>query len=322
MASGETAGQWTGTASGAVSGATMGSSFGPWGTAIGGVVGGLAGYFAGGSSGRANDAQAYNQAAWGRYNANMGYNISMNNIMAQGMIAGVNARATMAAASVNSKVMLQTAQYNMNAIAQTTRYNSSLLDEELALMWEATDLDLTMIQDQRARERGTMLSVQAASGTVMNQDSNFDVIVAQKTMEAQDMFVVQHNGEIAAANILNQKAQGKWEGAVAMQKLQWEGQLGSWATMANARIQAGAGLASAAISGMAGQQSAMYQRDAGLAQASMNFSNYQTSNTNSMVSGLFSTAGQAAKVAANLYQPGSGSGSGSGSAGSSLITGK
>lgn len=278
-----TSARTSGTISGAAQGAATGSMFGPWGTAAGAVVGGIGGLISGSSA----DSQFSNQMAWANYNRQSQYNTDIYNINSSLMLAGMNAGMAMKAASYNASNVLAAATYNAKMIGATTAYNIELLDNELTRVWQDLDLDITQIEMFRARERGGMLADQSASGTVMGQDSNADVIMAQQTQEAMDVTVVEFNADREAANINNQMAQGRWEGEVAIQQTMWEGQVQANSIMYNSKVQSAGTIMGAVI-----------QADANMYNAKQNYMtsgynieqakfNFQGQNTADMISGLF-----------------------------------
>ena len=109
-------------------------------------------------------AQNKNQAAWNRYNAQMGNNNDRANIQSQAALGMFNAAMQMKAANMNASATRDMARFNSDQIAATTAYNNLLLDEEERLMWEAADLDIAHIEKQRAAERGEIVGAQASSG--------------------------------------------------------------------------------------------------------------------------------------------------------------
>ncbi len=307
MTTAATSGLTTGAAGGFVSGAVIGASYGSavplYGTLIGGVVGAIVGGLGGWLSGSSADSQFSNQQAWSMYNARMQYDVALGNIFAQTMLANYNANLAMQAGQIRAGAILDTAAYNSGIIRNTVDYNDTLLEEELSLMWEASELDLMLIEQQRARERGTMVATQAASGTVIGEGSNADVIVDQKTQEALDTFVIRHGADIQASKIQNARAQSRWQGEVQIQKTLWEGELGAYVTMANASLQASGIRTSAAVSGLANMQSAKFGLQSAFFGQEMASSAFSANNTQNLVSGMFSAAASGASAYAAMSTP-------------------
>jgi len=249
------------------------------------------------------------QSQWATYNANMGFNTTLGNIAARNELAMVNAQMALAAGKVQSSAIAGAAEYNAQIVQAATAYNDLLLEEDLALNWEAMDLDLKLLEQQREQERGAIIANQAASGTVINEGSNYDVLVSQKTQEELDAFVVRHNADIRAADIMNKRAQNLWEGEVTAQKYIYEGQLGAAVASANAQLSAIGQLSNAFISGRAETTSALYKLQSDLYGAKFGLSAAQQQNTNALTQGLFSSMGQAvsayyANKVPSVTQPG------------------
>lgn len=265
--------------------------------------------------------QNQSQLAMNQYNANAQFNVSMSNIDSMLTLANINAELGTAAAGMQfgiadmqmqaginqAQLTQQTAELNAGIINSTTQYNNALLDEEMSLMWEAMDLDLTHLANQRAVERGQIKAQQSASGTIMGQDSNADVIIDQKTQEALDELVVRHQADINAAGIRNQQAQNSWQGAAAVTKTLWEGNMSATIAMQNAAIQAqstAAGgvsqilqsqmnLIGANIQAGADRTSANYALQSGLYGANTQYSQNNNQIRSNFVTGLFSSASTA-----------------------------
>jgi len=244
----------------------------------------------------ANSASKQNesQLAWNRYNAEANYNTALTNIAARSAISQANAAMAMATGRLQANASLATAETNANIIWATTVYNDRLLAEELDQMWNAEELDQGLLAKQRAVERGGIEAQQAASGTVMGQDSNADVIIDQKTAEALDSFVIRHNADIKAAEISNARAKGLWEGNMAVKKTLWEGNLAANMSLANSKLQAAGMITESIISNAADRASAISARDAGMAGADTNYNQNNTQIGSSLLSGLFNTGAQAA----------------------------
>jgi len=231
-----------------------------------------------------------------------------------------NAQLEVMGADFNSEVIQRMTQYNASLIRATTDYNTSLLEDELEMMWEAADLDLALLDNQRSVERGAIEATQAASGTVMGVGSNAEVLIDQKTQADLDAFVVRHNANREAENINIQIQENVFNGQLAWQQTMFKGAMDSYSTRVNAGIRAAGALGNAAlgaagtlgnaamgaaaimgetmISGAAQRQSARYAYNSGMAGASMQYNQNKTQISNNLVNGLF---GAAAWGAGNYY---------------------
>ena len=231
-------------------------------------------------------------SAWNGYNAAMKYSTALGNLAAEAELTQINAQLAKQQGEVQASAYVQSAVMNAGIIKATSVYNDDLLENELSLMWEGMDLDLRLLEQQRARERGTMLANQAASGTVMDDGSNFDAIVSQKTQEALDAFVIRHNADIQAKKIQNARAQNLWQGEMQLRKTMWDGQLGASIAMNNANAQAKSLLTTGALRLGSGLQSAFYQREADKYGLSMGKYEWDQTAQGTLTTGLFSAASQ------------------------------
>jgi len=228
--------------------------------------------------------------AWQRYNASMQYNVSLDNLFNQALLTQYNAKMALAAGDLKASAIMASADYNVSLLRATTEYNDSLLEEEVSLLWESVDLDLELLEQQRARERGTILANQAASGTVMGEGSNLDVIISQKTQEALDAFIIRHGADIKAKQIQNARAQNLFSGEMQARKIAWEGELGAAVSKSMASIQASSMLMEGGLRLGAGLQTAEYQRQAGMYGASMTGYEWDQRSWSTLVQGMFSAA--------------------------------
>jgi len=260
--------------------------------------------------------QNANQRAWSQYNATMQYNTDVGNIKAQTAIAGMNAAMQMAAGKANAKIALATAEinsettrmiaaYNNQLITATSLYNDSLYEQELSLMWDAMDLDLELMANERAVERGGIEAAQSASGTVMGQGSNEDVIVNQMTQEAMDATVVRHRADIEAKRIGDARAQSLWTAQNEVMHTWFMGEMEALTLTSNARMQAAGAMANASISAAgtlatagiaekAGMMSAQNSLSSGMWGAQLGYDQNKNTIQTNLVRGLFGAAGAGA----------------------------
>ena len=263
-----------------------------------------------------SNAQNRTQASWNQYNVNSQYNIdTMNNATALALgkmnaslalgAGNVNAALALMSGKLDSEMARKTADYNAAMITATAQYNDSLLESDLSSMWESAELDLMLLDNQRQVEKGQILAEQAASGTVIGDGSNADVVVNQQTQAELDAFVVRHNADIQAAAISNARAQGMWEAQVGVQHALWQGEMESYYATANSQIRAQGIKANAALDAAsigatsslnywAGTQSANLRRSAGIAGVQTSYSQNKQAISNNFVQGLFSAAANGA----------------------------
>ena len=241
-----------------------------------------------------NSAKKQNeaQAAANTWNASMGYSTALGNIQASNMIGRFNAQAAVQAGRISAQAYMMGAEMNADIIRATAQYNDSLLATEEEQLWDALELDVDLMRNERLRERGTMLAIQSVSGTVMGTGSNADAVTDQMTQEALDLFVMRHNADIGAADLLNARAQGLWEADMQAKKVMWEGQLAAITTQANANMGAASQLATTAISGAANLISATNARDSQMASGSLQYAQNNMQAQSNLVTGLFGAAQQ------------------------------
>jgi len=281
-------GKLTGSIGGAAQGASTGFMVGgPFGAAIGAGIGLFGGFL----SGSAKDAQFKNQQAWAKYNANMQYQTDLFNIKNNYALSAVGAAATMAAASVNATTIKYNTEYNAAMIYSTTQYNQELAEVEMTRLWEDQDLDLEQLELFRLRERGGIVADQAASGTVIDDGTNKEVVISQTAQRAMDANIIRYGADRKAADISNQMARSSWEGQVAIQQTMYEGELNAWNIMSSAQIQAGATMGAAELTKFTDTYSAKQKKWATGVGIQNNVATFNRQNYSQMTSGLFSAAG-------------------------------
>lgn len=275
--------------SGAIQGAVTGSAFGPIGSISGAILGGLFGS----SSGASEDRQREIQREWEQYNSLLEYQTNLYNIQSRTDLTAVNVQSILAASNISENIINANTEYNAAIIGLTTLYNHSLQTQQLERIWDALDLDLSQIENFRSAERGSIVAQQGASGTVIGEGSNEDVIVSQKAQEALDKNVVQFNADVQAADINNEMARGLWQGEVALLQNEWEGQLAIYETKTNAAISAGSTIATNQIQSDADLYSARQRRSASQTNISHRDTAYNASNRQNLITGIFSGASRA-----------------------------
>jgi hypothetical protein len=237
-------------------------------------------------------SQNATQKYWNSYNAQQAYNTDVGNIAAQTAIAKANASLVMASANVNVGINQARLEFNKSNILEAAMYNDSLFADELDLLWEQAGLDTQLLTMQRARERGEIEADQSASGTVMGQDSNADVIIDQMTQEALDKLVVKHGADLSAKRVSDARARSLWEAGNEVKQIAFEGRMFEIATKTGAAMQSAGILTENAISGMAGMSSATSRLKSGLAGADMQYSQNQSRIGSNFRTGMFSAIGQ------------------------------
>lgn len=278
-----TSARTSGAVSGAASGAAYGSVLGPWGALAGGVIGGVAGLISGGAA----DAQFANQQAWRAYNQKLKFTSSMYNIDSNYKLSMMNAATVMGMAGINARAIEQGADYNAAIIYGTTVYNNELRNQEIAQIWQDENLALEQLELYRAREAGTIVSRQSASGTVIGEDSNADVLISQNAQREMDKNIIMFGADRNAAIIRNRKAQSSWQGQVAIGQTLWEGEMQSYITKTNAAVQALSISTTARIKSRGDTWSARMGYVTDGYEIAMQESQFDEQNTQNMIGGLF-----------------------------------
>jgi hypothetical protein len=276
-----------------------------------------------------NSADSQNSANQGTnlFNAQNRYATDMNNIKSSLALAKLNADLAAGVGGLKASVIRETSKRNSDMIMATTIYNDSLLENELQLLWESNDLDLVQLHNQRMRERGAMVATQGASGTVIGDGSNADVVSDQMAQESMDALIISRGADIQASRINNQRAQSLYQGTNEAMKVSWEGEMNAVVTEYNTQSAVSGALASAQIQAGANTISAQNQLLSGMSGADATASSNSAKIDNNLMSGLFGAASTFAssygqsKTATSQYNP-VGSGSGSNTAGSTSSSGR
>lgn len=271
-----------------------------------------------------------NSAEWQEYNGKVNYYNAQANIKSETAITEANASTLATVTGYQNRSIMADADTNIAILQATTLYNDSLLDDELALVWEQAGLDIKLLADQRSRERGTIVANQAGSGTMIGEGSNADVLIDQKTQENLDAFVIQYGADIRAGQIIDTKNKNLWEGEMAIKKLSWESEKATQLNSTNAQIQIESMAAQQNIKNISSNITASSAKTAASAGAAQTISNANMQASNTLVGGLFGAASSAVtEYYANKPTGSSGAGTGSGtssinrssvSLGSSLLT--
>jgi len=248
-------------------------------------------------------AQNLSNKRWNQYNATMQYNTDLNNLISQSAITGLNVKMLMASAAATSEATNALVDFKSRQIMEISLYNDQLFEEDLKTLWEEANLDLKLIEMQRAKERGEIEVTQSASGTVMGQDSNADVIVDQMAQEAMDKFIIQRGAELKAAKINNARAQSLFLGQQQIKAIVTEGQVNNATANAQAAIQAAGMTAQNAIATNAGLKTAYNSWTSGMIGADITASDNQTSINNQFSSGMFSSIGKGFSSYMDSKQP-------------------
>lgn len=197
----------------------------------GAIIGGLMSSNA--ANRNANDAR---NIAYGNAANIQRYGQAQSSMLA--MTTAYNAKLIKAQAKVQGEARYQIAQYNSELLNQIAAYNSLLYSSEIDSIMEALELDSTVLRIGQEKARGTVEAIQGASGTVLGQDSNADVLIQMKADEALEQLVMRTNADTKAKSLLNAAAQGEWQARMEGQKMLYEAKVSGEADMLTASMQA------------------------------------------------------------------------------------
>jgi hypothetical protein len=114
---------------------------------------------------------------------------------------------------------------NASLIQQTQEFNDLLYEQGVIETWTSANLDLELLGYQRARERGAIIANQGASGTVIGEGSNRDVVVDQMTQEALDKYIIKVGADQKVRDLTNARLQSKYQADMEIKKLAYEGRI-------------------------------------------------------------------------------------------------
>lgn len=233
------------------------------------------------------------QSRMNTFNAHMRHRVESRNIMLNMALGRMNSHMARMVGEAQAQAIEKTSAFNIDIIEEAHDYNDLLLEEEERLLWERTGLDLKLLAQQRRAERGQIVAAQGASGTVIGEGSNAQVVIDQKAQEALDRFIIEHGADIQAAKIQNARAQGEWQAEMQIKKIEWEAEMGATLTRFNANIQSLSTGASSILGAMGDSYSSQMSLRAGLYGADFQASAGSRAATSMLVTGLFSAASQA-----------------------------
>ena len=259
-----------------------------------------AGTYLGYQNGQSQNNQ---QAAWSAYNTHNQYLADTYNTATQLAIANFNAAMQQKAGELSASTYLANAETNAMIIAHTADYNDKLMAEEERKLWKAWELDDLLYSIVRKQETGTIEAAQAASGTLIGEGSNADVVSSQMAQGALDRLVMQHNAQLKAGDIINSRLQNAWQSDLEIKKVLWEGNLNAIAARSGANLQGIGQLGSAMLAAQADSTTAKLRQQSGIYGGAIQAAVNNTQNTAQLVSGLFGAASNAMSTYYSLKTP-------------------
>jgi len=178
------------------------------------------------AAGRAK-AQAYEDTAVNAYNTAItnADNIRKTgefNALSIGAAGRNNAMETMLAAGLSSTSLRNISRFNQQLQKATTEFNISLLADELPKLLDQANLQITQIWQEEARTEGAIRAFQAASGTVLDEGSNKDVIIDSRTEALMDAYIVGLQYQWNVEAVYDEIAKNAWDGQMAINKMAYE----------------------------------------------------------------------------------------------------
>ena len=170
--------------------------------------------------------------------------------------AAFNARRIQENARLNTGLNTAAINRNVQVLRQVSAYNALLADTEVESIYDALDLDKTLVERQSQVNIGKEVVRQAASGTVIGEGSNAEVVTSMLADEAVQKKIMDHNAENRALEIVNAKAQGQWETEMQIGKLTYEGELSAIGQLTTAALDSSATLVNAGFSSWSTLQNA------------------------------------------------------------------
>lgn len=234
--------------------------------------------------------QNANQAAWSAYNTHSQYLTDTYNTATQLALARFNAAMQQKAGELSAMTYLSNAKTNAMIIEHTADYNDKLMAEEERKMWNAWELDDMLYAVVRQQERGQIEATQAATGTLIGEGSNADVVSSQIAQETLDRFIMHHDANIKASEIINARLQNAWQSALEVKKVLWEGNLNAIAAQSGANLQGVGQLGSAMLGAQADRTSAKLRQQSGIYGGAIQSTVNNAQNNAQLVSGLFGAA--------------------------------
>lgn len=255
-----------------------------------------------GASAKSARKQAASQLAAERYNAQVGYATDLNNIAFNTAITNTNVQNLLTSTELSNSTASLMMQYNADLIKGVTEYNDALYEADIEAVWAQADLDLSILGQQRARERGSMIASQAASGTVIGVGSNADAIIDQMTQEAMDAFVIKTGAADKAGAITNARMQSLYSARQEIAKIEFEGNVKNTLTTAQANMQGQTMLTENYLQSSTDLTNATTKLQTGLAGAAANLSTNNAKINANLQAGMFNIASTAAQGASQIAQ--------------------
>ncbi len=147
-----------------------------------------------------------------QYNADQNYNAALYNSATIGSTARLDALRTITATTLNIRQLKEAADFNMSIQKAATEMNLALLSDQLPQLLDQYNLDTAYLQQNAARQEGTIIASQAASGTVISSGSNALTLMDHQTQTQLAQSVLDLNLHTAQKSVFDAMAKSQWEG--------------------------------------------------------------------------------------------------------------
>lgn len=239
-------------------------------------------------NGRSAAAQAEAAAS---YNAQQSMATGIGNAANTEAFAIYNAGEVMRSANTNYDLIGKVAEHNAKVQYEITDYNSSLLDDEIARVWNDADLSMAQLSRQGLQKVGHQIATYAASGVMIGDGQSLDqAILDSQTQLDMDMSILRHNAEVSVGKLRDEQAKGEWQGRVAAQQIMYEGQVKQFDVMNNAFSQSSTIVKQGYYEGNTQRYNAGVQANSTLYNGAIESSRYKAAATQALVDGLFKYA--------------------------------
>jgi len=225
---------------------------------------------------------------FGQFNA---YSMERAGVLTSQMqtaVSGFNASMAWLGGNAEAKTLWDRAQYNAMVVSYAAEHNAALSEMEAADIWQKADLDIELLHQARAAERGDITVAYAHNGVELNtMDTPAQALLDSQVAEELDNLIVRFNADNAAQKALDAAATSRWEGKVARKQILWEGNENAKITLLNAGIRRATITTQGGMDAMMTRLNAYNRSDSILYQAYYDASSLEAQGDTAGANGLF-----------------------------------
>lgn len=294
-----TGSQTGGAASGAASGAAAGFAVGGvYGAVAGAVIGGISGFLSGDDGSAAKRAKEQAER-----NAKAAVSSGYANAVAQLKMSALSSEMSLGSTAMNLQISGGVDVYNASLQDFLGEYNAGLLEEEAATTWRAADLSIEQMQQEHDRANGIMRTQYGASGVLLDQDSALIADIDARTQQEMDVMIVRYNADQQAKKFLDAAAKSRWDGDMAAETIMFEGKMNRLAAVSNVTLATSGAYFQTKMNADMTYYNATLQGNQIYEGGNQAYANWEASDNQALVSGLFSAASTAASSYAQYKTP-------------------